>query len=319
MKKKGIIPATVALPAGGMSVPVGMARVLLALCGLIALSSFAATRPAPVPTAVVEAVQMPAWIERASGVRDALTIGMALANKDKVQTGAGARALLRLADGSLVKLGENGLLLLDDLAQRKINLKDVLTASLDVAAGAFRFTTQAAGRYRGERDVRAKINTITVGIRGTDVWGKNDKRWDVVCLVEGAITIMRGADAFTMDRPMTYYVAPRDGVPPPVSEIAPSRLQTWARETEIAEGAGAVRKDGRWKVYLLDFDNQADALQAYDQLRGAGYPAQIKPIKTESGFSYRVHIANLPGEKEALALAAQLKGKSGVSEPKVAH
>jgi hypothetical protein len=281
--------------------------------------SIAASVPAAVPNAVVEGVQMPAWIERASGARDALTIGVVLGNKDRVRTGAGSRALLRLADGSLIKLGENGVLMLDDLGQRKINLRDVVTASLDVAAGAFRFTTQAVGRFRGERDVRLKVATITVGIRGTDVWGKSEKRWDIVCLIEGAITVMRGADAFTMDQPMTYYVVPRDAPAPPVAEISASRLRAWAQETEIIDGNGAARKDGRWKVYLFDFSNQTDALEAYDRLRVAGYPAQIRPVKADAGYSYRVHIANLPSEREAGVLAAQLKGKMGVAEPRVSR
>ena len=72
-----------------------------------------------------------------------------------------ASALLRLADGSLIKLGENGVLALDDLGQRKINLKDVVTASLDVVSGAFRFTTQVLYKFRGERDVKVRIVTIT--------------------------------------------------------------------------------------------------------------------------------------------------------------
>ena len=84
--------------------------------------------------------------------------------------------MLRLADGSLVKLGENGIMALDDLGQTKIKLKDVVTASLDVLSGAFRFTTQALTKFRGERDVKVRLVTITVGIRGTDIWAKPTRR-----------------------------------------------------------------------------------------------------------------------------------------------
>ena len=262
---------------------------------------------------------MPAWVEHAAGARDALTIGMALVNKDKVQTGAGARALLRLADGSRVRLGENGSLMLDDLAQRRIERKELLTASFDVQAGAFRFTAPAAGKSRAERDVQLKVSAITVGVPGRDVWGKSEKRWDIVCLIDGTITVTRGQDAFTMDQPMTYYVVPRDAPPPGIAPVSLARLQNWATETEFVEGAAIAREGGPWKLYLFDFDNQAQALDAYDRLRDAGYPAQIKPVKADTGFSYRVHIANLPGEKEATLLASQLKARMDVREPKVSR
>ncbi len=69
---------------------------LTALLLLAASSALAAARA----HIVVEGVQTPAWVERSSGARDALAIGMALGNQDRILTGAGARALLRLAEVS---------------------------------------------------------------------------------------------------------------------------------------------------------------------------------------------------------------------------
>ena len=109
------------------------------------------------------------------------------------------RAALRMSDGSLVRLGQNGNLALDDLAQRKFNAKDVVTATLDVLAGAFRFTTQALPKQRVERDVKVRVVTITLGLRGTDLWARPEAERDVVCLLEGKIDVTRGEQAFTMD------------------------------------------------------------------------------------------------------------------------
>src|SRR3954469_8954906 len=95
--------------------------IVLALTGEYVIAA------APPSTLVVDAVQMPAWVEQASGARDALVVGRVLHNKERVVTGAGARAWLRLADGSLVKLGENGQLGLDDLGQPKFNGKNLVT------------------------------------------------------------------------------------------------------------------------------------------------------------------------------------------------
>src|SRR5471032_462183 len=90
---------------------------------LIVLLAASCAMAAARPNIVVEGVQMPACVEHANGARDALALGMSLTNKDRVITGPGSRALLRLADGSLIKLGENGTLALDELGQKKNKLK----------------------------------------------------------------------------------------------------------------------------------------------------------------------------------------------------
>ncbi len=284
-----------------------------ALLMLVATSVLAAARP----NIVVEGAQMPAWVEHAGGARDPLSIGMVLADKDRVYTGGGARALLRLADGSLIKLGENGILALDDLGQKKIQLKDVVTASLNVVAGAFRFTTQALYKFRGERDVRVQIVTITAGIRGTDLWGKAEKSRDIVCLIEGKVEVVRDKDSFTMDQPLSFYIAPRNEPSLPVAPVPKEQLEQWAQETEIGAGSGAIRMGGKWRVYLADANNQNEALAVYDRLRGAGYAAEIRPVKGDTGITYRVRISNLVTQKDAEVLAGSLKGKLGIAEPKV--
>jgi hypothetical protein len=287
---------------------------LAAILMLAAASVLAATSP----NIVVEGVQMPAWVEHASGARAPLAIGMVLNNKDRIYTGPGSRALLRLADGSLIKLGENALLALDDLGQRKTNLANVVTASLDVINGAFRFTTQALSTFRGQRDIKVKIVTITAGIRGTDLWGKADTTRDIVCLIEGRITVARGSDAFTMDQPMLFYIAPRNEPPLPVAPVSQEQLDIWARETDIASfGTGAIRTGGKWRVSLVEANNQSDALRVYDQLRSAGYAAEIRSEKTKAGPIFRVRISNLPNQREAAVLAVKLRGQMGITEPKV--
>ena len=63
--------------------------------------------------------------------------------------------------------------------------------------------------------------------------------------------------------------------------------------------------------------DQAAALSIYDQLRNAGIPADIRPVKSEAGITYRVRISNLATKAEAAALGAKLKGQMGITEPKV--
>jgi hypothetical protein len=282
---------------------------------MIALPAHAAPRP----DIVVEGVQTPAWVEHASGARDALAVGARLANKDRVYTGPGARALLRLADGSLIKLGENAILALDDLGRKKDAVKEVVTATLDVLSGAFRFTTQALYKFRGGRDVKVRLVTITAGVRGTDLWGKADKTRDIVCLIEGSIAVTHDQNEFTMDQPQSFYIVSKNEPQLPVTPVAKEQLELWSAETEIAEGAGALRKGGRWRVELAEAATQSEALAVYDRLRAAGYAAEIRPVERADARVYGVRISNLPSEQEAAVLAARLKGKFGIAQPKVAR
>jgi hypothetical protein len=273
-----------------------------------------AQQPAP---AMVEAVQMPAWVERGTD-KVPLAPGMALRDSDRVRTGDNARIVLRMAEGSTVKLGEKGSLLLDNMRmQRKEN---VFAATMKVFEGAFRFTTFALHKFRGKREVEVTIATVTAGIRGTDLWGKAAPDRDIVCLIEGIIDVRRGADApFTMDQPLMFYIAPKDKPPLPVAPVPKEQLEQWAAETEIQAGRGAARKGGKWKVVLATAGTQQEALLVYDVLRGAGYAAEIRSGEAKGKHVYNVRLSQLASKAEAQALADALRGKMGIAEPKVSR
>ncbi len=290
---------------------------LITLLMLTALPAWAAARP----NLVVESVQMPAWVEHENGVHQALAIGAVLANRDKINTGVSARVLLRLADGSTIKLGENATLTLDDLGQQKDKIKQLVTATLDVLAGAFRFTTQAIYKFHGERDIKVKLVTITAGIRGTDIWGKHTDDRDVLALLEGKITVIHGTEAFTMDQQQSVYTVPKESPPTPVAPLDSKLLEKWSLETEIVPGGGAVLAGGKWKVYVATAASQEGALAIYDKLSDAGYAADIRPVKKDGNIVYRLRISNLPSKQEAQILAAKLKEQKdqlGIEEPTVA-
>jgi len=263
------------------------------------------------PAAVVEGVQMPAWIER-SGRSSPVAPGMALQAGDQVRTGAGSRLLVKLSEGSLVKLGENGTLRIAELTPTQ----EVFRAALRVLEGAFRFTTDAAAKQR-RRDVNITVATVTAGIRGTDLWGRSRDERQVVCLIEGAIEVgAEGEKPVLMDQPRQFYRRTR-GQTEPVGFVEPQQLNEWAKETEIERGKGAARLGGKWSVNLASADNQRAALAVYDEVRKAGYPAEIIPLKDGDKRSYVVRVRNLPSKAEANALAGELRGKHGVTEPKV--
>jgi len=266
---------------------------------------------------MVEAVQSPAWVER-GGARAPLAVGMPLRNGDRVVSGADGRILLRLAEGSAVKLGEQAQLAIDKLALRREPTGNLATAALDVVKGAFRFTTPLVNRFKGRREVDVRIATVTAGIRGTDLWGKAADDRDIVCLIEGTISVQRQGEAqFTMDQALSFYIAPRNQPALPVAPVSKTQLEQWATETEIAPGRGGARRGGRWNVYAAEADDQAGALAAYDALRAAGYPAQIRPVGTEGKLVYRVRVGNLSSQSDAENLANRIRALPGMSEARV--
>jgi hypothetical protein len=281
-----------------------------------ALLAAAVAQARAAPAAVVEGVQMPAWVERAgTGAvrRLPLAPGMELRAGDELRTGVGARVYVKLAEGSLVKLGENASLRILEIAPERGGF---FKATLHVLEGAFRFTTDLLAKER-RREVSIRVATVTAGIRGTDLWGKSAPQREIVCLIEGAIEVgAEGEAPVLMDAPRQFYQRVK-GATQPVGFVEPTQLAQWARETEIAEGRGAARGGGRWKLTLARADTQKAALEVYDRLRDAGYAAEIFPVKTGDGHDYLVRITRLATQADAEALAEQLRGTAGVEEAKV--
>jgi hypothetical protein len=256
---------------------------------------------------VVEGVLSPAWVER-SGKREPLASGMALNVGDKVHTGPGSRALLRMAEGSAVKLGENATLAIDHLLLKKGDGKTLVNAGFDVVRGAFRFTTGVFAKPAAERDVKVKVSTITAGIRGTDVWGRSSAEEDLVCLVEGRISVDHGGKQFSMAEPLLFFIAPRGQPPNPIASVPKQQVEQWVEETEIRDGSGANRRGGRYRVDVLSTRDRDAALQARNKAREAGFPAQVEPQQDSYGNEdHHVRIAGLATSKDAAVVAEKLR------------
>jgi hypothetical protein len=283
-----------------------MKSLLLAfLLGVASVQALAQT------AAVIDGVQMPAWRER-DGNRVPLVPGMELRAGDRILSGKDARVLVRLSEGSVVKLGENGNLRLAEVSATR----ELFKGALQVLEGAFRFTTDVAAKAR-KREVTVKVDQVTIGIRGTDFWGRSRDERQIVCLIEGAIQV--GADGepqVTMDQPRQFYRREK-GKTEPVGMVEAQQLEQWALETDIGAGKGALRRGGKFGVALLKSSQQRDANAVRDQLRAAGYPAEVVSEKKDKATTYTVRIRHLPTREEAQVLADQLDGKLGVKEPAV--
>ena len=260
------------------------------------------------PAAVVEAVQYPAWLER-GGNTVPLTPGTPLQSNDKVLTGGNARVQVRMAEGSTVKLGENAKVTID-----RVENRGIFRAAINVLGGAFRFTTDAL-RKSNPRDVTIKVKNVTAGIRGTDLWGKSTDERDLVCLLEGKISVgAEGHPTVTLDTPLDFYQKPRDGAPQ-VAKVDPKQVEEWAAETEIAKEGAAARAGGGWRVVAAAFVKRDEALVLNRRLRGAGFPATV----ASGANGFEVQVAGLASENDARALMANLRKVAGVSLPAVSE
>ena len=281
-----------------------MLRIILTLlCLLVAVNAVAAP-------AVVRLLQAPAW-RLHEGARTPLAPGDELLAGDSVVTGSGARLVIELAEGSTVKLGENAQLALTELLA-PAQTSGVFKGFLDVVRGAFRFTTTVVGR---QREIRARIGTATIGIRGTDVWGKHEDTRDFVVLLEGQISIERNGQSVTLDQAQSLFMAPSGQPALPIGPVDPADLGRWAQETEPQAGSGQRDGQGRYRLMFPQVASQALGQQFLERLSVAGYSATLAGTSPDAAGSWRVSIGGYTSEVEAQAGAAAVAAALGVTRP----
>jgi hypothetical protein len=296
-----VVDAAGALPIVGQE-----ARMRGIAC--IAIVAATAAMPSPAREVIVDAVQYPAWLER-SGRTVPLAPGMSLQARDELRTGANARVQLALPEGSSVKLGENARFVVE-----KASDGSVFRSAMRVVLGAFRFTTGALG-VRRKREVDIRVRTITAGIRGTDLWGKSADARDLVCLLEGRVSVRADErEPVTLDQPRDFYQRPRDGTPQ-LGRVDEEQVRAWSRETEIDPAGPVARVGGRWRVIASKFYARNEALALSRELRLRGYPAEV--VATDG--VQRVEIGGLAGEPQARALMASIRDVPGVKIPSIAE
>jgi hypothetical protein len=255
----------------------------------------------------VEAVQSPAWLER-GGRAVPLVAGLELQAQDKVITGGNARVRLALPEGSAVKLGENAQLVIERAEDRGL-----FRGALAVLAGAFRFTTNPLAPKRA-REIGIKVKNVTVGVRGTDLWGKSTDERTWVVLIEGRIAVGETGQApVTLERPNEMFQKVRDR-PADVQPVDAQQVAAWAEETELSrDGPAQPEKAGGWRIVVAIQPTREQAREMARGLRADGFPADVQP----SERYFAVHVNGLATEAQARAVMSNLRGRPGVVLPKV--
>jgi hypothetical protein len=100
---------------------------------------------------------------------------------------------------------------------------------LNVVRGAFRLTSAKLARQR-KSNLEINIASLTLGVRGTDVWGEAAGDRDIVCLIEGHIEVEGNVNdtTFEMTQGLTFYIAPHGKPPLPVQPVPSAKLEEWS-------------------------------------------------------------------------------------------
>jgi len=261
----------------------------------------------------VSALQMPAWLERDSTLL-ALKPGMILQTGDVIKTGSSARVLLKMDEGSLIKLGENAELIFDSLMPAEEE-QGFFESTLRLVKGAFRFTTTTLGKNR-KRQLSVKLGSITADIRGTDIWGRLKKDKDILCLIEGKITARRqGEPDFEMDDSLSFYIVPKNKPALPVSPVSEEQLLEWTKQTELKTGEGVISEQGQWAVNLISATNKNSLKSILTPLIAAGYAGFIEAAKINGVNWYRLRVSGFNSRDDATVFAKNIDGTNGVSQP----
>ncbi len=150
-----------------------------AALGVLLLQFAAAATAADGPASVVQINGVPR-VQR-NGQTSDLQVEMTVALDAVVETDAGAKAKLRLADGSILDIGPQSRLALREFVSEPGSRR----ARLEVLFGRFRLAiTPFVG---GRSDYEVRTPTAVAGVRGTVLWGDTDV--DAICALEGHVEV----------------------------------------------------------------------------------------------------------------------------------
>jgi len=299
---------------------------------LAALAAFALSGPvfaAPAPAAataapapanppvgsVVSAVQSPAWLVHA-GTATALKPGMQVADGDTLRTAAGGRVYVQLPEHSTVKLGENTEFATPAMQMTKDDQGSLFKGVLHVLKGVFRFTTSLVG-HSERRHVDIQVGVATIGVRGTDVWGRSSADGSLVALLEGKVSMdMPGHAGMMMEQPMHYMTMGSTGSDMKMGQdVTQDNVADWAAQTDVAPGTGVLTSDGKWTVALLSSTSDDDTLDLMQKLAVAGYPSEDATVTIKGREWHRLLIKQAASYKDARAIAAKVAKVSPLMSP----
>lgn len=256
----------------------------------------------------VHAVQSPAWVER-GGRAVPIYAGMVLRPGDTLRTGDGARVELDLAEGSRFQIGEDADIGFDAIGMRAEASGGVFDAVVDILKGAFRFTTRATSSDR-RRDVRLRMPIATIGIRGTDVWGRARGGEELVVLIEGEVEVEMPDGPMKMAQPMKAMVMRDDQRS--TGNIALEQLMKLADETDMRADTAMMMMEGETTLVLMSAQDRRHAEALVRRLTEGGFMAEIRETVVGGRSFNRVVVEHLADARNARMMAEELEDRFGI-------
>lgn len=269
-------------------------------------------------TLTIEAVQVPAWVER-NGQRSPAEPGMPLRAQDKALTADGSRLLLRMNDRSAIKLGEQTEMQVRSLdTGRGISEPREHKGTFKLTTGVFRYVADDISQAQGnERDLLLELGAATVVIRGPDVWSTTNADQEATCVFDGKAEVVRDAKPrIALDKPGALWIVYSGEPEKPADQATPAQWTKFIAQSELQAGNGVLLPGGRWRTVaaLLNRPAEAAALQA--RLQAAGYPAETKA--KNGRHEVRINLLATRADAEALLQRLRSEAALGVTEGRVA-
>lgn len=172
----------------------------------LALMIGAASAAEPEAVGAVARLQAKATATR-DGVSRPLGSAQPIFLGDVLRTGPDARLELRLADASVLTLGENAELAVEDFSNEMLDSRMRFRV-----AGAFRFISGIIPR-RNRDGVKIATPHATIGIRGTEFWGGPFDGYSIL-IIEGSIVVENAAGRVVLDKEGQGTMIPAADAPP---------------------------------------------------------------------------------------------------------
>jgi hypothetical protein len=216
----------------------------------------------------------------------------------------------------MVKLGENTEFATPAMQMAKDDQGSMFKGVLHVLKGVFRFTTDLLGKSQ-RRHVDIQVGVATIGVRGTDVWGRASDDGALVALLEGHISMdMPGHTGMSMDKPMHYMTTAAQGADMKMNmDVTPDKVADWAAQTDVAAGSGVLTGDGKWVVALVSSTSDADTASLMKKLSIAGFPADDTQVTVKGTAYHRLVVRQAASYKDAKALADKIGKLSPLMSP----
>lgn len=141
--------------------------------------------------------------------------------RDTVRTGADTRLEISFVDDSLLTLGDDSELLIDEMVY---DPQGASQGALTLTRGVFRMVSGQLTKTPGG-SLTLTTPLATIGVRGTDFWGdQREDKLTMALLDDGELTIVTPVGTVTLTTPLSAVVIERGKAPPAPFTLTPAQL-----------------------------------------------------------------------------------------------